>query len=75
MTPYANLNGNSGVARYDVTAESITVEFSDGSAYLYDYNHTGRGAVDAMKQFAVSGRGLNGYISRFVKTRYARKLR
>ena len=74
MTPYANAGGDSGVKAYEYDAESITVEFTTGAKYLYTYGVTGSIAVEEMKTLADSGQGLNEYINRVVKKRYARKL-
>ncbi|MCA0383638.1 MAG: hypothetical protein LCH58_15875 [Bacteroidetes bacterium] len=75
MERYLNRGGNSGVAGYSITADSITVYFNDGGQYLYNYTYTGQRDVEHMKALAVSGRGLNSYISSVVKKRYARKIR
>lgn len=75
MPAYANLGGASGVASFNMDATSITVTFKDGAAYLYNYRTPGRDDVEEMKSLAECGQGLNSYISRFVKKRYASKLR
>lgn len=72
---YLNKGGNSSVANYSIEQDSITVQFKDGSAYLYNYFSTGVAGIEQMKRLAVNGKGLNSYISRFVRKRYARKLR
>lgn len=72
---YLNRGGNSNVANYSIEADSITVQFKDGSMYLYNYSSTTVAGVENMKQLAVNGIGLNSYISRVVRKRYARKLR
>ncbi|HHQ6573137.1 TPA: hypothetical protein ACSTLY_000279 [Serratia fonticola] len=75
MTRYANLGGDSGVVAFEITADSITVEFRDGWKYVYDNSIPGAAVVAQMKIFAQSGRGLNSYISRVVKKSFARKYR
>lgn len=75
MQVYANKSGESGVKAYEIGPDYIVVTFK-GSAicnYLYTYNSTGEENVEKMKQLAESGFGLNSFISRFVKNRYARK--
>ncbi|TSJ41660.1 hypothetical protein [Fluviicola chungangensis] len=72
---YLNRGGNSNVANYSIEGDSITVQFKDGSMYLYNYFSTGVAGVEQMKRLAVNGMGLNSYISRFVRKQYARKLR
>lgn len=75
MTPYRNLSGNSNVASYESTEESIHVVFKSGRYrnYLYSSVRPGRPVVERMKALAVQGYGLNSYISSIVKDRYARK--
>ncbi len=75
MQHYQNLGGGSGVSAYEITSDSITVQFKDGAVYLYNYATPGRADVEIMKQLAASGRGLNTYISKTVRKRYAAKLR
>ena len=74
MPEYANLDGHSGVRWYDVSPGAIVVTFDDGHVYRYDATDPGPAAVDRMKALAASGRGLNRYISRTVRRRYAAKL-
>lgn len=74
MIRYRNINGNSGVYAYANSTDSITVQFNDGSAYLYTYAVPGRSDVERMKSLAVNGSGLNSYISTSVKKRYQSKL-
>ena len=75
MQLYKNLGGNSGVSAYAISDDSITVQFNDGGTYLYNYNKPGAQSVERMKQLAISGRGLNSFISTSVKKNYASKLR
>ncbi|WP_431224804.1 hypothetical protein ACQ86O_08090 [Serratia sp. L9] len=75
MARYANLGGDSGVVAFEITADSITVEFRDGWKYVYDNSIPGAAVVTQMKTLAQSGRGLNSYISRVVKKSFARKYR
>ena len=71
MPEYANLTAKSGVRWYDESADAITVTFDDGRVYRYDASNPGLAVVDRMRVLAASGRGLNGYISRTVRDRYA----
>jgi hypothetical protein len=75
MERYKNLGGNSGVVSYDIVNDSITVQFRDGSVYLYNNYNPGSGNVEHMKSLAISGRGLNGFISSVIRKNYSRKLR
>jgi hypothetical protein len=72
---YANLSGHSGVVAYKIAADSITVKFVDGNKYLYTYDSAGADNVDRMKQLALRGEGLSGFISATVRDRYAKKFR
>jgi len=72
---YLNRGGNSNVASYIIGADNITVQFNDGSVYLYDYASTSITRVEHMKSLASKGVGLNSYIGRVVRKNYAKKLR
>lgn len=71
MEKYANLNNDSGVLGYELSATSITVWF-EGTARPYTYSHAvaGRYHVEKMKQLAIAGDGLNAYINYNVKFKY-----
>lgn len=75
MTPYRNLSGQSNVVAYEITEDAIHVVFKSGAQcnYLYNSIRPGKAAVDNMKQLAKQGRCLNSYISRVVKSNFARK--
>ena len=75
MERYKNLGGNSNVIAYEIGIDFITVEFSDKSRYLYNYQSAGSENIEQMKKLAVAGRGLNSFINRVVKYKYAKKLR
>ncbi len=74
MNRYENLGGNSGVAAYEIAEDSITVQFNDGTLYLYNNSKPGRIYVDKMKQLALNGSGLNSLISSEIRKNYYRKL-
>jgi hypothetical protein len=69
MTPYRNLNGNSNVASYETTEDSIHVVFRSGRYrnYLYNSVSPGKIVIERMKALARQGCGLNSYISSVVK--------
>ncbi len=75
MTPYLNLSGESNVISFEITTDSIHVVFRSGTHrnYLYDNTKPGKATVDHMKNLARDGRGLNSYISRVVKSNFAKK--
>lgn len=75
MERYLNLGGDSGVIAYELGDDSITVEFSDGSVYLYTYQSAGSHNIEEMKALAVAGGGLNSFINKYVRKTYASKLR
>lgn len=72
---YENLGGNSGVSDYQIGAEFIRVQFSTGAIYLYTYASAGKRNIESMKVLAKEGQGLNGYINRKDRYRYARRER
>ncbi len=73
MPVYANIDGDSGVASYEIGANFITVFFrGTARSYTYSYSSAGREHVEEMKRLAEIGDGLNSYINRFVKYRYER---
>ena len=74
MTPYKNLSGKSGVAAYEIRDQSIVIEFRYKGKYIYNHERPGREHVEEMKRLAVTGRDLSTYISRNVRTKFARKL-
>lgn len=75
MERYKNLGGDSNVIAYEIEQGSVTIEFGDGSIYLYTTQSTGLADITEMQRLATAGQGLNSYISRVVRKRYARKIR
>lgn len=73
MRPYRRLAGDSGVLAYEVAPTSIRVRFVDGAEYTYTHASAGRAHVAEMKRLAREGKGLSGYISKYVRERYASK--
>lgn len=74
MERYKDLDGDSGISAFENDAESITVKFRDGSVYQYTYRSAGVINVEEMKYLAIRGRGLNSFINRHVKKKYAVKV-
>jgi len=61
--PYLDMSGRSAIVGYDNEYEdSITVFFKNGQQYTYTYDSAGEDNVQAMKELAKSGQGLNSYI-------------
>jgi hypothetical protein len=75
MERYKNLGGDSSVVAYEIGNDSLTVQFSDGSVFLYNYQSSGRSNIEQMKALAIAGNGLNSYIIRHVKKAYSARLR
>jgi hypothetical protein len=75
MTLYQNLGGNSGVYAYEIGISRITVQFTDGSIYLYTSSSTSINNISQMQRLAQSGRGLNSFISTTVRKGYSSRIR
>ncbi|MBI5842213.1 MAG: hypothetical protein HZB19_19170 [Chloroflexi bacterium] len=73
MVTYRNSGGDSNVRAFEIGGDSITVQFGDGSIYVYTYQSAGRDNIERMKALAIAGRGLNSFIMRYVKMAYASK--
>ncbi len=74
MTEYSARSGDAGVLRYRSNADSIKIEFQDGSTYLYTYRSASRIKIETMKKLAKEGQGLTTYINQHVRGSYASKL-
>ncbi|MBC7860422.1 MAG: hypothetical protein H7Z39_16935 [Burkholderiaceae bacterium] len=73
MQQYADINNDSGVVGYEISAASIIVWFNGApKPYTYSYAIAGQHHVEKMKQLASSGDGLNAYINHNVKFKYDR---
>lgn len=75
MEYYRNVSGASGVLAYEVTQTQISVKFSTGWIYVYDYLSAGVDNVEHMKTLAINGTGLNSFINRRVKNNFTRKFK
>jgi hypothetical protein len=75
MQIYQNLNGDSGVAAFEIGSDFIVVRFKEGQFknYTYTYASAGQAAVESLKALALGGKGLNSFIGRHVKKAYAQK--
>lgn len=78
MPAYANTTGLSNVKSYRDGADLdgsyyVAVEFGDGSTYVYTEQSAGRDNLERMMQLGRAGSGLNAFINRHVRKRYARK--
>jgi hypothetical protein len=75
MERYKNLGGDSNVVAYEIEDDSITVQFRNGWKYLYNHQRPGALSVERLKSYAISGHGLNSYITRVIKKSFAKKFR
>jgi len=75
MQKYRNTSGTSGVHAYEITQTQITVQFTSGSVYVYNYISTGSNNIEYMKTLAVRGSGLNSFIKTRVNKKYTRRIR
>lgn len=74
MIPYKDLGGDSGVQAYECGETRIQVRFNTGAVYEYTDASAGSAHIEAMKQLARQGDGLNAYINRHVKKAYSRRV-
>jgi len=72
MERYKNVSGVSGVVAYDIGDTFIKVKFN-GTPKIYVYNNIrpGQSHVQAMKQRALAGHGLQTYINKHRSAGYA----
>jgi len=75
MHQYRSANHNTGVIAYQITGDSITIKFRDGSVYVYTNKSAGPAAIDEMKALAKKGMGLTTYINQHVREHYQAKLK
>ena len=75
MELYKNTKDGSEVWAYEIGDDSITIQFTDGSVYMYNYQSAGTDAIEKMKKLAISGHGLYRFIMKYVKKAYAEKLK
>ncbi|MBN1332067.1 hypothetical protein JW978_04260 [Candidatus Dojkabacteria bacterium] len=75
MEQYRNVDGDSGIAAFETGPDYIRVQFSDASVYLYTYGSAGSHSIEEMKRLAVGGDGLNAYINKYARKKYAKKER
>jgi hypothetical protein len=74
MERYKNLGNDSGVSAYEIGENFIKIQFHDGALYLYNYQSAGIDNIEHMKELAIAGQGLNSFINKVVRKKYASKL-
>ncbi len=76
MTPYKNVHRLSSILAYEISDESIRIEFVSGAMRVYTYENVGKIHVEAMKKCAIKGKGLGSYVmnneSQFIAMREKR---
>lgn len=75
MERYANKNGNSGVAGYEIGSTYILIQFTSGSIYEYTNTSAGSAYIATMKSLSIAGSGLNSFIMKNVSKKYSQKIR
>lgn len=75
MTPYRDLDRDSGVRAYDIGQSHIDVQFKGGAVYRYTSLSAGQANLEQMARLARAGDGLNAFISRVVGRRYSARIR
>ena len=73
MTAYKNLNDNSGIVAYAIGDDYIDVEFNSGGVYRYTEASVGSENFAIMKALAIAGAGLNAFINKYVRFKYANR--
>jgi hypothetical protein len=74
MHRYDDLDGDSGIAAYEIGDGFVDIAFKEGGIYRYDRDAPGAMHVRRMQRLARAGRGLNTYINQRVRDNYAVKL-
>lgn len=73
MERYKNLSGNSPVTNFQIEEDRITVWFKGNpKPYIYPEYKTGSSHLAQLKAKAISGSGLNAYITKNVKDKFIR---
>jgi hypothetical protein len=75
MQRYKNLEGHSGVVAWQEALGALAVKFVNGDIYIYTDESTGRVTLAQMAALARAGRGLSTFIARYVRERYAEKIK
>lgn len=73
MQQYKNLGRDSNVKAFEIGSDHISVQFQDTKVYVYTYASAGQINIEQMKKLALTGQGLNAFINKHVKKRYASK--
>lgn len=74
MQRYRSTEKNTGVIAYEISDDTISIKFRDGSVYLYTVASTGKKHIAQMQTLAKKGEGLTTYINQHVRENYQEKL-
>ncbi len=74
MTSTQQKKSDFTIVGYDIFDDRVTLEFSDGSKYLYTYSSAGISNIEKMKLFANQVKELNNFVNTTVKDLYLLKL-
>lgn len=74
MQTYLDIDKDSNVESFEIESDRIVVKFKSGTHRYYEYTYDSAGStyVEHMKKLALSGDGLNSFISR-LKPPYSAK--
>jgi hypothetical protein len=72
MDNYKNLGGDSGISKYEILNDAIKIKFSTGAIYIYSNLSAGTNNIEKMKSLAKTGKGLNSFIMKNVRTKYVK---
>lgn len=66
MTPYENLDNQSGIIAYEISHAAITIRYRDDWCYLYSEASVGKDKLAELIKLAESGKGLSRYVALMV---------
>ena len=71
MQKYQNTGRKSGVEEFEIGQDYILIKyFKTPKLYKYSYASAGKEKVEKMKELAIKGQGLNGYVNRVAEFEY-----
>ncbi len=75
MPRYSDRDGDSGIVAFEVGPDWIEIEFERGRERFYRYTNASAGAANilTMQRLAEKGDGLNAFINRYAKNKFASK--
>ena len=64
MNTYRNISGKSGIVGFNILQNGILVKFTSGTIYEYTFESAGKNTIDIIRNLAMTGIGLNGFLVR-----------